>query len=88
MRRDRTELVSREHEEHIGGHLAEHLVQPGVLEHHGHLQQVDDDPRKVDVAHDHDVELAEELQLAQIDCRLAIGCRGFVQMSDGPDDRE
>jgi len=48
------------------------------LEHHRHLQQIDDDPREVDIAHDHDVELTEQLQLAQIDRRLAICRRGLM----------
>ena len=72
-------------EEHERGHLLEHLVQPLVLERHRDLEQVNDDASEVDVAHHHDVEVPEQLELLQGDGGLAVGLRGLLQVLDGPD---
>ena len=53
-----------------------------------YLEQNYNDARKVDVAHDHDVELAEQLQLAQVDRRLAVRAGRLLEVPDRPDDRE
>lgn len=86
--RGRPELVPGQHEENVRRHLMEHLVQPAVLKRHRDAQQEHDDPREVDVAHDHDVEVAEQLELAQVDGGLAVDGARLLQVPDGPHDRE
>lgn len=65
-----------------------HLIQPAVLKRHRDAQQKHNDPRKVDVAHDHDVEVAKQLELAQVDGSLAVDGARLLQVPDGPHDRE
>lgn len=88
MIRNGSELVGGQNVENVRGGFFEHLVHPDVLERDRRPQQIDDDAGEVDVAHDHDVELAEQLQLLQIHGSLSVGGGGLLQMSDRPDDGE
>lgn len=84
----RTEFVARHHKEHVGCHLAEHVIQPLVLEGYCHPQQIDNYPCKVNVADNHDVEVTEEFQFLEVDGSLSVALRGFLQVTNGPDYRQ
>lgn len=81
-------FITGQYKEHIGGHLLEHFVQPAVLKRNSNLQQIDDDSREINIAHDHNIKLTEQFQLSQINGGLAIGCRCFLQMPYRPNYRE
>ena len=68
--------------EYQGGELLEHGVEPLILKGNRDPEQVDDDPREVDVADHHDVEVTEQLQLLQAHGRLAVSSRGVLSYID------
>jgi len=78
------ELVAGHHEEHEGRHFFEHLVQPRVLERNSNPEEIDDNPGEIDVADDHNVEVAKQLQLGEGHRGLPISVAGLLQMPDAP----
>ena len=62
--------------------MLEQLIKPLIVERHRNLHQIHNDSGEVDVNDNHHVKVTEQLQLLQIDRRLAIGLLGLLQVTN------